>query len=90
MGVEMAKDGVWAGVCCPLARGVAQASRKWLCWTTSVLGVLRMESGNAPFLGVEDGLGRGCQSVDLLKHAQISLETNIKVCSTQVNDNMET
>jgi hypothetical protein len=31
MGVEMAKDGVWAGVCCPLARGVDQASRKWLC-----------------------------------------------------------
>jgi hypothetical protein len=28
MGVERVKDGVWAGVCCPLICGVAQASRK--------------------------------------------------------------
>lgn len=64
MGVERVKDGVWTGVCCPLTRGVDQASRKCDCVRTSVLGVLRFASGNVPDLGVEDGLGR-CQSVEL-------------------------
>jgi hypothetical protein len=64
MGVERVKDGVWAGVCCPLSCGVAQASRKWEGGKASVLGVLRVESGKVPDFGVEDGLGR-CQSVDL-------------------------
>lgn len=64
MGVDNVKDGVWTGVCCPFTRGVDQASRKWDRGKASVVGVLRLASGNVTDLGVEDGLGR-CQSVDL-------------------------
>jgi hypothetical protein len=62
-GVERTKDGVWAGVCCPLTRGVDQASRKCDWENTSVLGVFSGASGKVADLGVEDGLGR-CHSVD--------------------------
>lgn len=67
MGVEREKDGVCAGVCCcPLARGVDQASAKLNCCTASVLGVLKLPSGKVTDFGVDEGLGR-CQSVDLVK-----------------------
>jgi hypothetical protein len=64
MGVESVNEGVWAGVCCPLICGVAQASMKCVGGKVAVLGVFSDESGNVPDFGVEDGLGR-CQSVDL-------------------------
>jgi len=66
MGVDTAKDGVCAGVCCPWTLGVDQASVKWEGWAASVLGVWKLESGNVTDFGVEEGLGR-CQSVDLAK-----------------------
>jgi len=66
MDVASVNEGVWTGVCCPLGSGVAQASRKCECGKVSVLGVLRLASGNVSDLGVEDGLGI-CQSVDLAR-----------------------
>ena len=50
-----------------MTRGVAQASRKWVwCEAPSVFGVFSgVELGNVADLGVEEGLGRRCQSVDL-------------------------
>ena len=66
IGVESVKEGVCTGVCCPLGRGVAQASRKCEWGNDSVFGVLRVPSGNVSDLGVEEGLGR-CQSVDLAR-----------------------
>lgn len=66
MGVERVKQGVWAGVWCPLTAGVDQASRKYDAGKASVFGVLRDESGNVCDFGVDVGLGK-CQSVDLTK-----------------------
>lgn len=73
IGVEMLKVGVWAGVCCPLTRGVDQASRKCDWGNDSDLGVFSVESGATDF-GVEVGLGR-CQSEDLTKQQAVSFET---------------
>ena len=66
MGVDRVKQGVCAGVWCPLTTGVDQASRKYDGGKASVFGVFGDASGNVCDFGVDVGLGK-CQSGGLTK-----------------------